>query len=134
MPDKEYTTTGDIVPTEPAVEQEATPTVINPIKTAAAIINSDTPDEYIAASGIDILEVYRELGRIALSSESYVRDKYGDIHSLGPDNKSRLPAIQMILELKKHLKDKSVVTQVGIFSDPEITKRAERIIAGRHGA
>ena len=100
-------------------------------KTVDKIIESDTPDEYMRQAGIDLLDIYKELGNIALNAQVYAKDRYGEVLELGPDNKSRLPAIAMILELKKHLKDKSIVTQVGIFNDPKIVGDANRVLSLR---
>ena len=100
-------------------------------KTVDKIIASDTPDSYIESAGIDLLEIYKELGNIALHADIMAKDRDGDTFVLGADNRARMTAIALILELKKHIKDKSVVTQVGIFNDPNIVAEAQRVLALR---
>ena len=105
------------------------PTLKSLQKTTEKILNSGTPEEYIKKSGINLLDIYKRLGEIALHSELITRGKFpGEVEVLGPDNRSSLAAIGMILELHKHLKDKSVVTQVGIFNDPKIVSKSERVL------
>ena len=45
-----------------------------------------------------------------------------------PDNRVRLAAITLLLELRKHIKDKSVITQVGIFNDPRVAEEAKWVL------
>jgi hypothetical protein len=133
-------TENQATPTAPptTVETQATPGNPLTIKTATNIVSKitnspTTPEEYCVSAGIDLVEIYKELLRLATCSMVTVKDRDGDLIELGPDNKTRLPAIGLILELNKHIKDKSVATQVAIFNDPEIMRRAEAIVAQRGG-
>lgn len=88
------------------------------------MLQSDmTPEEYCVKAGISLLEVYKTLGNIALKAVITAKDKYGDVIELGADNRARMSAIALILELNKHIKDKNIVTQVGIFNDPSEVQR-----------
>lgn len=98
-------------------------------KNVNGILASDTPEEYIKAAGVDILKIYKELGDIALNAELVAKDKYGESITLGRDSRSRLMAIGMLLELKKHLKDKGTAVSVAVFNDPKVEEEAKRIIA-----
>lgn len=98
-------------------------------KTVDKLLASDTPLEYIEKSGIDLLEIYKGLSYIALHANIMAKDRDGDVFELGADNRSRIMASTLILELAKHIKDKSVVTQVGIFNDPKIVEEANRVLA-----
>lgn len=96
-----------------------------------------TPEEYCVKAGIDLNKIYKELGDIATSAVIVAKDRDGDRIELGADNKTRLAAIALILELNKHIKDKQVITNVGIFNDPNVLADAQRVLALRgttHGA
>jgi rRNA processing protein Krr1/Pno1 len=106
------------------------------IKKATSLVEAitsgtKTPEECSLEAGISLVSLYEELKRLALSSENTAKDKYGDVVILGPDNKTRLAAIALLLELHKHIKDKNVVTQVGIFNDPRVVAEADRVLALR---
>lgn len=107
----------------------ATPATIPSLnKTIDKIIKSDTPEEYCRQAGVNLLEIYKELNNIALNAVVVAKDRDGDPIDLGADNRARMSAIALILELNKHIKDKSVVTQVGIFNDPAIVAEANRVL------
>lgn len=99
-------------------------------KTVEKIINSEVPDEYIDQAGINLLDIYKELGNIALNAVVVVRDSDGDPMELGADNRARTTAITLILELKKHIKDKSMIQQVALFDSTAI-EDAKRVLALR---
>jgi hypothetical protein len=62
-------------------------------------------------------------------------DKYAEERSLGADNKVRIAATALLLELNKHIKDKSSnMINMGIFNDRELTKEAARVLGLRGGA
>lgn len=107
--------------------KEVSPSLTKLKNQTLKIIDSDTPDEYIAKAGIDLLDIYKELGAIALGAVINVRDKYGDVIELGADNRARTTAIALILELKKHLKDKSTIQQVALFDSGAI-EDAKRVL------
>ena len=98
-------------------------------KTVEKILSSDTPLEYIEKAKIDLLAIYKNLGRIALTAKIMAKDRDGDVFEMGDDNRSQIMATTLLLELAKHIKDKSVVTQVGIFNDPAIVAEANRVLA-----
>lgn len=104
------------------------PSVTSLNKVVDKIILSDTPEEYCKRAGIDLLNIYKELNEIALHADIMAKDRDGDTFVLGADNRARMTAIALILELNKHIKDKSVVTQVGIFNDPNIVAEANRVL------
>jgi hypothetical protein len=86
-----------------------------------------TPEEYCVKAGIDLLKIYKELGNIATAAVVVSKDKYGDVIELGADNRSRLMAITLILELNKHIKDKSIATQIAIINDAGVLEDVKRI-------
>jgi hypothetical protein len=101
-------------------------------KKTEKILASDTPLEFIEKAGIDLLAIYKGLGYIALNADIMAKDRDGDVFVLGADNRSRIMASTLLLELAKHIKDKSVITQVGIFNDPKIVEEANRVLALRN--
>jgi hypothetical protein len=96
-------------------------------KTAEKILNSGTPEQYCIDSGINLLDIYKELGSIALTAEVYSKNHDGSLVSLGPDVRARTTAIALILELNKHLKDKGTTTQVSVINDPNVRIEVDRL-------
>jgi hypothetical protein len=115
----------DILPTIPSKKLS-----LNKIEKIvdAVSVSERTPEEYCVKAGIDLLAVYKTLGEIALRANITAKDKYGEVIELGADNRARMAAIALILELNKHIKDKNVVTQVGIFNDPRVIEEANRVL------
>jgi len=108
----------------------STPTVVSPskksiIKTTEKILSSDNPLVYIEKAGIDLLAIYKGLGNIALHADIMAKDRDGDTFVLGADNRSRIMASTLILELAKHIKDKNVIVAQGIFNDPKLVAQAQ---------
>ena len=122
--------TSDTAKNKPALKT-VSPSIKSLTKTSEKILSSDTPLEFIEKAGIDLLEIYKGLGDIALHASIAAKDRDGDIIDMGPDNRSRIMASTLLLELAKHIKDKSIVTQVGIFNDPKIVEEANRVLALR---
>jgi hypothetical protein len=89
-----------------------------------------TPEMCCEAAGITLQRVYDRLSDL-MDAETFAKDRDGDSICLGPDNRTRMAAVMLILELRKHIKDKNVVTQVGIFNDPQIVAEARRVLALR---
>lgn len=98
---------------------------VDKVLTSPALVS---PEEYCAKANIDLLDIYKQLGSIALKAELVAKDRDGEPISLGPDNKVRLSAICLILELNKHIKDKSVALSVGVFNDPKLVADADRVL------
>ena len=89
-------------------------------------LTEKTPEECCEKVGLTLDKVYTRLGQM-LDAEAPFNDKYqGAV--MYPDNRVRLAAITLILELRKHIKDKSVITQVGIFNDPRVAEEAKRVL------
>lgn len=90
---------------------------------------------YIEKSGVDLVLLYKNLYRIAVGAKLVAKDRDGDPIELGEDNKAQISATALLLELAKHIKDKSVVTNVGIFNDPSVLSEkiedARRVLAMR---
>lgn len=84
-----------------------------------------TPEECCDRAGVTLERVYRRLGEL-LDATMVVKTRYEEMEC--PDNRTRLAAVQLVLELRKHIKDKNVVTQVGIFNDPKVVEEAERVL------
>ena len=74
------------------------------IKYANKILSSKNPVECCIEAGINLVEIYERLNYIATRAKVY--DKYGD--EIGDDYSASLKAIELILELNKHLKVKDV--------------------------
>lgn len=104
----------------------------NPIITAEKVIASTDPLKYIEKAKIDLVCLYQELNKIATGAELYAKDRDGEAIVLGPDNKARISAIALLLELAKHIKDKSTAVSVGIFNDPAIVSEADRVLGLRN--
>jgi len=96
-------------------------------KTVSKILASDSPLEYIEKAGIDLLAIYKGLNKIALYADIMAKDRDGDVFVLGADNRSRIMASTLILELAKHIKDKSTIQQIAIVNDPGIIEDAKRL-------
>lgn len=89
-------------------------------------------EECFLEAEMDLVETYKELRRISTGAVIVAKDRYGDRVELGEDNKTRLAAIVVILELVKHLKEKGVSTvNVGVFNDPRVVEEAERVLGMR---
>lgn len=99
---------------------------------ANKILTSESPLEYIVKANIDLVQLYKELNIIATKAMICAKDRDGDAIELGPDNKARISAIALLLELAKHIKDKGTVAQVAIINDSGIMDDARRIIAMRN--
>lgn len=98
------------------------------IKTATSIVNSPkTPEEYCKAANIDLMEIYSNLNRIATKAVLVAKGQDGDPVKLGPDNRNQLAATLVILELVKHIKDKSIATQIAIINDSDTMVRASEL-------
>ena len=95
------------------------------LKTTEKIITSGDPIEYISRNGIDLNKIYIGLYSIALTADIMAKDRDGDTFVLGADNRSRIMASTLLLELAKHIKDKNVVIAQGIFNDPKLVAQAE---------
>ena len=95
------------------------------LKTTEKIITSGDPIEYISRNGIDLNKIYLGLYSIALTADIMAKDRDGDTFVLGADNRSRIMASTLLLELAKHIKDKNVVIAQGIFNDPKLVAQAE---------
>lgn len=114
----------------PSPNELKPPTLAKLNRTVEKIINSDTPEECIAKAKIDLVLLYEQLNEIALNAKIFVKDRDGDPIELGADNRARTTAIALILELAKHLKDKSMVQQVALFDSTAI-EDAKRVLALR---
>ena len=123
-------TTGNSVAVETA---KTIPSVGQLNRTVDKIISSNNPLDYIEKAGIDLVVLYKELNIIATSAMICAKDRDGEPLELGPDNKARIGAIALLLELAKHIKDKGTMTQVAIINDSGIMDDAKRIIAMRQG-
>lgn len=95
------------------------------LKTTEKIITSGDPLEYISRNNIDLNKIYLGLYSIALTADIMAKDRDGDTFVLGADNRSRIMASTLLLELAKHIKDKNVVIAQGIFNDPKLVAQAE---------
>ena len=89
-----------------------------------------TPEECCERAGITLDSVYASLSNL-MKAEMPVKTRYD--FEMFPDNRVRLAAVQLVLELRKHIKDKSVVNQVAIFNDTKVEAEAQRILAMRGG-
>lgn len=118
--------TPEQTPVAPSVA--TTPSPRKTINTAEKIVASNDPLKYIEKAGIDLVELYKELDRIATKAMVFAKDRDGFAVELGEDNKARIAAIALLLELAKHIKDKSAVLSVGIFNDPNVVREAERVL------
>jgi len=87
-----------------------------------------TPEECCERAGISLSAVYGRLSEL-MSSTTVIKTRYDEMEV--PDNKTRLAAVTLVLELRKHIKDRGVVTQVGIFNDPRVVAEAERVLGLR---
>src|SRR6266478_5266325 len=110
-------TTGNSVAVETA---KTIPSVGQLNRTVDKIISSNNPLDYIEKAGIDLVVLYKELNIIATSAMICAKDRDGEPLELGPDNKARIGAIALLLELAKHIKDKGTMTQVAIINDSGI--------------
>jgi hypothetical protein len=91
-------------------------------------ISELSPERCCEDAGITLPLVYSTLGELLVATTT-TRNRYGE--STHPDNRTRMAAVQLVLELRKHIKDKNVVTQVGIFNDPRVVAEAERVLGLR---
>jgi hypothetical protein len=98
---------------------------------ASVSTGDGTPEECCERAGVTLDKVYRRLGEL-LDATTLVKMGYEQMEVA--DNRTRMAAVQLILELRRHIKDKSVVTQVGIFNDPKVVEEAERVLRLRGGA
>ena len=105
---------------------------INKIKNIVAdmVITDDTPEACCERAGLTLERVYNRLAGL-IDAKMVLRS--GGAEYEVPDNKTRMVAVQLVLELRRHIKDKSVVTQVGIFNDPKVVAEAERVLRLRDG-
>ena len=119
-----------------SVGENVMPTKKSLLSTGEKIAYSSDPLHYIERNKIDLDKIYVGLYFIALHAELTGKDKYGEVLEMGPDNRSRLMASTILLELAKHIKDKNVVIAQGIFNDPKLVeqadKDAQRILAMRN--
>ena len=96
------------------------------LSTGERIVCSSDPITYIERNKIDLDKIYVGLYFIALHAQLVSKDKYGEAVEMGADNRSRLMASTILLELAKHLKDKNVVIAQGIFNDPKLVEQADK--------
>lgn len=116
----------------PSLSASSSPSLSSLSKTVERINSSDNPIEYIEKAKIDLIKLYQELNDLALNAMVWVKSGDGDQKNIGPDNKARIAAIALLLELAKHIKDKGTVAQVAIINDPGIIEDAKRIVAMRN--
>lgn len=118
------------VPANKGVEKS--PSKKQLINTVEKIISSGDPLEFIERNRIDLNKIYLGLYDIALHAMSVAKDRDGDVMELGADNRSRIMASTLLLELAKHIKDKNVIIAQGIFNDPKMVEKvngeAERVL------
>ena len=96
-------------------------------KTVDKILSSNDPMEYIKEAKVDLVKLYQELNSIALTAEVMAKDRDGDPVSLGADNRARISAIALLLELAKHLKDKTAIQSIAIVNDVDIKSEVKRL-------
>ena len=103
---------------------------LNKIRSVVEVISTtdETPEGCCERAGITLERVYKRLGGLM---DAVMIQRSGGAEYEVPDNKTRMVAVQLVLELRKHIKDRNVVTQVGIFNDPKVVAEAERVLGLR---
>lgn len=86
-------------------------------------------DECCRKAGVTTDVVYGVLSD-GLKATYPMQDKFGEIHII-EDFSTQHKFMLTALELMKHLKDKTVIAQLGIFNDPSIEQDAMRVLALR---
>jgi len=117
--------------TESAIPTGAIPS-INKIKSVVDTISTGdmTPEECCERVGLTLERVYRRLS--GLMDAKMVQRSGGAEYEV-PDNKTRMVAVQLVLELRRHIKDKTNAVSVGIFNDPRLAEDASRVLSLRGG-
>jgi hypothetical protein len=87
-----------------------------------------TPEQCCENAGLTLERIYNKLSSL-LDAKMLIKTRYDEISV--DDNKTQMAAVQITLELRKHIKDKTTVTQVGIFNDPRVVDEAQRVLGMR---
>lgn len=101
------------------------------------ILESKDPMEYIKSGDIDLVAIYRNLGKLALGARRIVKWFYDEVEGkevpvYEDDNRSQIAASELILELAKHISksawgDTTNIFNLTIEQRTEIKGRMERI-------
>lgn len=87
-----------------------------------------TPEQCCEKAGLTLDVIYSTLAEM-MKAETCIKSRNEELWI--PDNRTRMAAVALTLELRKHIKDKTTVTQVGIFNDPKVIEEAQRVLALR---